>query len=35
MPKQAVEVANEKQEWEICDIIGKEDIDGAPHYWVQ
>jgi hypothetical protein len=35
MPEQAVEVANDKQEWEICDIIGKEDVDGAPHYWVQ
>ena len=23
MPEQAVEVANDKQEWEICDIIGK------------
>jgi hypothetical protein len=31
----AVEVANENQEWEICDIIGKEDVDGVPHYWVQ
>ena len=29
MPKQAVEVANDKQEWEICDIIGKEDVDGV------
>ena len=35
MPEPAVEVANDKQEWEICDIIGKEDVDGAPHYWVQ
>ena len=35
MPKQAVEVANDKQEWEICNIIGKEDVDGVPHYWVQ
>jgi hypothetical protein len=35
MPEQAVEVANENQEWEICDIIGKEDIDGVLHYWVQ
>jgi hypothetical protein len=35
MPEQAVEVANDKQEWEICDIIGKEDVDGVPHYWVQ
>jgi hypothetical protein len=35
MPEQAVEVANDKLEWEICDIIGKEDVDGVPHYWVQ
>ena len=35
MPKQAVEVVNDKQEWEICDIIGKEDANGVPHYWVQ
>jgi hypothetical protein len=35
MLEQAVEVANDKQEWEICDIIGKEDVDGVPHYWVQ
>jgi hypothetical protein len=34
-PQQVVEVANDKQEWEICDIIGKEDVDGEPHYWVQ
>ena len=30
-----VEVADDKQEWEICDIVGKEDIDGVLHYWVQ
>jgi hypothetical protein len=35
MPEQAVEVANDKQEWVICDITGKEDVDGVPHYWVQ
>jgi hypothetical protein len=35
MPQQVVEVGNDNQEWEICDIIGKEDIDGVPHYWVQ
>src|ERR1700722_18922979 len=35
MPKQAVEVANDNQEWEISDIISKEDVDGVPHYWVQ
>jgi hypothetical protein len=34
-PQQAVEVASDNQEWEICDIIGKEDVDGEPHYWVQ
>ena len=28
-------MANDKQEWEICDIVGKEDVDGVPHYWVQ
>ena len=32
MPEQAVEVANDKQEWEVCDIISKEDVDGVPHY---
>jgi hypothetical protein len=30
-----VEVANDKQEREICDIISKEDADSVPHYWVQ
>jgi hypothetical protein len=30
-----VAVADNKQEWEICDIVGKEDVDGVPHYWVQ
>ena len=34
IPPQVV-VADDKQEWEICDIIGKEDVDGVPHYWVQ
>jgi hypothetical protein len=29
------EVADDKQEWEICDIVDKEDVDGVPHYWVQ
>ena len=29
MLEQAVEVANENQEWEICDIIGREDVDGC------
>jgi hypothetical protein len=32
MPEQAVEVANDNQEWEICDIIGKENVNGVPHY---
>ena len=32
---QQVEVANDKQEWEICGIIDKEDVDGVLHYWVQ
>jgi hypothetical protein len=35
IPKQAVEVANDNQEWEIYNIISKEDVDGVPHYWVQ
>jgi hypothetical protein len=28
-------VADNKQEWEICDIVSKEDVDGVPHYWIQ
>jgi hypothetical protein len=28
-------VADSKQEWEIYDIVGKEDVDGVLHYWVQ
>ena len=35
IPPQVAEVANDKQEWEICDVVGKEDVDGVPHYWVQ
>jgi hypothetical protein len=35
MPRQVVEVANDKQEWEICGIIDHEDVDGVRHYWVQ
>jgi hypothetical protein len=35
IPQQVAEVANDKQEWEICGIIDKEDVDGVPHYWVQ
>ena len=27
--------ADDKQEWEICDIVGKEDVNEVPHYWVQ
>lgn len=30
-----VAAADIKQEWEICDILGKEDVNGVPHYWVQ
>ncbi len=26
---------DDAQEWEICDIIGMEDVDGVLHYWVQ
>jgi hypothetical protein len=26
---------DDKQEWEIDDIIDREDIDGVPHYWVE
>jgi hypothetical protein len=33
--QQVVEVSYDKEEWEICDIIGKEDVDGEPHYWVE
>jgi hypothetical protein len=29
------EMPDDKQEWEVCDIIGKEDVDGVLHYWVQ
>jgi hypothetical protein len=29
------EVANGKQEWEIEDIVGKEDVDGVVHYLVE
>jgi hypothetical protein len=35
IPQQVAEVVNDKQEWEICGIIYKEDVDGVPHYWVQ
>jgi len=33
-PPQVV-VTDSKQEWEICDILKEEYIDGVPHYWVQ
>jgi hypothetical protein len=32
-PEQLVEMAYDKQEWEICNIISKEDVDGIPYYW--
>jgi hypothetical protein len=35
IPQQVVEVANDKQEWEIYGIIDNEDVDSVPHYWVQ
>jgi hypothetical protein len=35
IPQQVAEVANDKQEWEICGIIDKEDVDGVLHHWVQ
>jgi hypothetical protein len=35
MLEQVVEVANDKQEWKIFDILGKEDVDRVLHYWVQ
>jgi len=34
-PQDVAEVADDKQEWVICDIVGKEDVVGVPHYWVQ
>jgi hypothetical protein len=27
-----VAVANNKQEWEICNIVSKEDVNGVLHY---
>jgi hypothetical protein len=30
-----VAVADNKQEREIYDIVGKEDVNGVSHYWVQ
>jgi hypothetical protein len=32
---QAVVEVDSKREWEICDIIGKEDVDGVVHYLVE
>jgi hypothetical protein len=29
---EAVAEVNDKQGWEIRDIIGKEDVDGVPHF---
>jgi hypothetical protein len=29
------EMTDGKQEWEICDIIGKEVVDGEVHYLVE
>ena len=34
-PEQMAEVVDADQEWEIRDIIGKEDIDGVVHYLVE
>jgi hypothetical protein len=33
--QQVAEVADGKQEWEICNIIGKEVVDGEVHYLVE
>jgi hypothetical protein len=32
IPLQVAEVANNKQEWEIYNIVGKEDVNRALHY---
>jgi hypothetical protein len=34
-PEQMTEVVDAEQEWEIRDIIGKEDVDGVVHYLVE
>jgi hypothetical protein len=34
-PEQLAEVTDANQEWEICDIIGKEYIDSVVHYLVE
>jgi hypothetical protein len=33
--RQKVAEVDSRQEWEIRDIIGKEDVDGVLHYWVK
>ena len=34
-PEQMAEVVHADQEWEIRNIIGKEDVDGVVHYLVE
>jgi hypothetical protein len=34
-PEQMAEVVDADQEWEICNIVGKEDVDGVVHYLVE
>jgi hypothetical protein len=34
-PEQMAEVVDTDQEWEICDIIRKEDVDGVVYYLVE
>ena len=33
--EEAARVVDANQEWEICNIIGKEDVDGVIHYLVE
>jgi hypothetical protein len=33
MPPQVAEPADSEQEWEIFDIVGKEDVDGVATTW--
>jgi hypothetical protein len=33
-PQLAVQVIDDNQDWEVCKIIGKEDVDGVLHYLV-
>jgi hypothetical protein len=35
MPEQMAAVVGANEEWEIRDIIGKEDVDGVVHYLVE